>query len=365
MAKTLMYVSGSPTSVKLGDTDTNLYLQVAKDNVAVDLTTVKSITVKIADANNNYLKDISITPANLTSGNSGILTVPLNSDNVGGLNSGDYYFEVWIVTADSETEIYPDMNVTRFHVFNNLVGGTTVLTTLTMQAFLDKITSSQANANTALINANTALTNANTALNNADTANANAAKALSDLNAGNYLTKDTLSSAPSFEDLQTQVANSAVGTNLLLGTSGVLKTYSGSGWGSGNLSSTNISLVSGQTYVARMWIEGYDVPTQLVIRTYSSSGTQLAYVSGNVIAANSSGYSIVTWTADSNWTNNLIATLAFTTPQSAVHSGQYKELKLEKGSVATDYNLNVSDILTKADYAKIQAAIVALGGSLS
>ena len=88
-----MYVPGSPTSVKLGDTDTNLYLQVAKDNVNVDLTSVKSITVKIADSNKNYLKDISIAPANLTSGNNGILTVPLNSDNVGGLNSGDYYFE--------------------------------------------------------------------------------------------------------------------------------------------------------------------------------------------------------------------------------------------------------------------------------
>jgi hypothetical protein len=39
-------------------------------------------------------------------------------------------------------------------------------------------------------------------------------------------------------------------------------------------------------------------------------------------------------------------------------------IKVEKGSVATDWCLNPSEILTQSDYAKIQAAIVALGGSL-
>mgnify|MGYP003361957330 CR=1 FL=1 len=39
--------------------------------------------------------------------------------------------------------------------------------------------------------------------------------------------------------------------------------------------------------------------------------------------------------------------------------------KLEKGSVATDWCPNSSEILTQSDYAKIKAAIVALGGSLS
>lgn len=40
-------------------------------------------------------------------------------------------------------------------------------------------------------------------------------------------------------------------------------------------------------------------------------------------------------------------------------------VKLEKGSVATDWCPNPTEIMTQADYAKIQAAIVALGGSLS
>ncbi|WND30208.1 collagen-like protein [Lactiplantibacillus plantarum] len=174
-----------------------------------------------------------------------------------------------------------------------------------------------------------------------------------------------LTNAPAFVELQTQVNNSAVGTNLLTGTSGTLQTYSGSGWGSGNLSSTNKSLVPGQTYTARMWIQGYDVPTKLAIRVFNTSGNQIAYAIGNAIDANSSGYSTVTWTADSNWTNNAGGTLSFISSQSSTHSGQYKELKLEKGSVATDWSPNPSEILTQADYAKIKAAIVALGGSLS
>lgn len=133
------------------------------------------------------------------------------------------------------------------------------------------------------------------------------------------------------------------GRNLLTGTSRTLQTFSGSNWGSNNLSSNNISLISGKTYTARMWIQGYDVPTNIVMRVFSASNHQLAYETGNVIGANSSGYSTVTWTADSNWTNNVTATLSFAHHQSATHSGQYKEIKLEKGSVATDWCPNPSD----------------------
>ena len=41
------------------------------------------------------------------------------------------------------------------------------------------------------------------------------------------------------------------------------------------------------------------------------------------------------------------------------------EPKLELGTTATDWCPNPSEILTQSDYAKIKAAIVALGGSLS
>ena len=360
MTKTLLYVPGSPTSVKLGDTDTNLYLQVAKDNAAVDLTTVKSITVKIADANKNYLKDISIAPASLTSGNNGILAVPLNSDNIGGLNSGDYYFEVWIITADSETEIYPDMNVTKFHVFNNLVGGTTVLTTLTMQAFLDKITSTQAASETSLSNSQIALAEANIA-------NTNATKALSDLNAGNYLTKDTLSSATAFENLQTQVNNSAVGTNLLL---------------QGNFSQSNINFTNGAllngysgTLTNGIVYYWYSTPNFIPVLANTSYIVSLDSTQTSVTFEKSAFYdssgSLISlgggkFTTPSNATQLRLCFKSNTSASETLNDfGSRYKIKLEKGSVATDWCPNPAEILTQTDYAKIKAAIVALGGSLS
>lgn len=136
------------------------------------------------------------------------------------------------------------------------------------------------------------------------------------------------------------------GRNLLTGTSGALQTFSGSNWGSGNLNSNNISLISGQTYTARIWIQGYDVPTNLVMRAFSTSGSQLAYMVGNDIGANSSGYSTVTLTADSKWNNDDVsATLSFKQYQSATHSGQYSEIKLEKGSLVTPWTPAPEDVL--------------------
>ncbi|MCI1921979.1 MAG: hypothetical protein LKJ22_08665 [Liquorilactobacillus nagelii] len=347
MAKTLIYAAGSPASVKIGDTDTDLYLQVAKDNVAVDLTVVTSITVKIADANKNYLKDISVSPSSLPDGDKGILVVPLNSGNISGLNSGDYYFEVWIVTTGGDSEIYPDMNVTKFHVFNNIVGGTTVLTTLTMQAFLDRITSTQNNSEIVLQAAQAELQNMDTAFNNAN-------KALNDLKNGNYLTKDTLSSAPSFESLQTQVNNSAVGTNLIVGSA----TLSGASMDN-NGEDTGFPTTFITDYIEVVAGENYTIST-----TLSESRSRVAFYDNSK--------TFMSRLADQKISNTLPQTITIPTGASFIRfspdedNGKYENnFKLEKGSFATDQSINPTEILTKSDYAKIQAAIVALGGSLS
>ena len=52
-------------------------------------------------------------------------------------------------------------------------------------------------------------------------------------------------------------------------------------------------------------------------------------------------------------------------PSTATVEAYIYGMKLEKGSVATDWCPNPTEILTQSDYAKIKAAIVALGGSLS
>ncbi|MBU5277279.1 collagen-like protein [Lactiplantibacillus argentoratensis] len=334
MAKTLSFTDTSPQTVKIGDTTTSFTLICGNDNVATDLTKATSISVKLGNAS-GYLKSATIDPASLTDPTTGQVTVNFNADLMTSLTAGSYSIEVWVVD-NTGTSIYPSDGSTGFTITNNIqsANGSTI-TTITFDDFVEAMNK--------------------------------AASTIAKGDKGDTGTVDNtgLISAPAFQSLQTQVNNSAVGTNLLMGTSGALKAYSGNSWSSGNLSSTTISLISGQTYTARMWIQGYDVPTDLAMRAYDAGGSQLAYAVGNVISANSSGYSTVTWTADSKWTSNVIITLSFTSQQSATHSGQYSELKLEKGIVATDWCLNPTEILTQSDYAKIKAAIVALGGALS
>lgn len=196
MAKTLMYVPGSPTSVKLGDTDTDLYLQVAKDNVAVDLTAVKSITVKIADASHNFLKTINIDKTALNNADKGIVDFPLTIENLNGLPASTYYFEIWIVTADSDLEIYPDVDVANFTIINNIESGTTVYTSLTLQDFEDRFNELDKNAQTALTNANQAQEIATQASATATTASSDAEAALTSLQNGDYAKKtDTVAAA--------------------------------------------------------------------------------------------------------------------------------------------------------------------------
>ncbi|MCT3259018.1 collagen-like protein [Lactiplantibacillus plantarum] len=337
MAKTLSFTDTSPQTVKIGDTTTSFTLICGNDNVATDLTNATSITVKLGNAS-GYLKSATVDPTSLTDPTTGQVTVTFTADLMTSLPAGSYAIEVWVVDSTG-TSIYPSDGSTGFAITNNIQSqsGSTI-TTITFDDFvkaMNKAASTIAKGDRG---------------EKGDTGTVD--------NAG-------LTTAPAFVELKTQVNTSAVGTNLLTGTSGALRTLSVSNWGSGNLSSNNISLISGKIYTARMWIQGYDVPTYLVMRTFSASGSQLAYAGGNIIGANSSGYSTVTLTANSNWiSDDVRAALSFTSSQSATHSGQYSELKLEKGNVATDWSLNPSEILTKADYVKIQSAIVALGGSL-
>lgn len=136
MAKTLIYAEGSTRSVKIGDTNTSLYLQIAQDNVNVDLATAKSINVKVR-SRDSFVKTIEITSDDIQS-IPGVIQVPLNNANIGGLPDGDYYFEVWVVNADDQSEIYPDIGVANFSIVNNVESGSIIYTSLTLQDFEDR-----------------------------------------------------------------------------------------------------------------------------------------------------------------------------------------------------------------------------------
>ena len=175
-----------------------------------------------------------------------------------------------------------------------------------------------------------------------------------------------LINTPAFQALQTQVNNSAVGTNLLLGTSGTLQTVTNAtGWGNTFASSlTNRTDLTNETYTAHTYISPASHPAAVYFAIYSTSNSFLRNIGGNAIPAGSSGYSVCTYTVPSGcYIYKVFISLTSNYTDSTQVS--WKEMKLEKGSVATPWSPNPTEILTQADYAKIKAAIVALGGSLS
>lgn len=172
-----------------------------------------------------------------------------------------------------------------------------------------------------------------------------------------------LTTAPAFVNLQTQVNNSAVGTNLIVQSdlkSGYITRDAGSINGDGddfhsdNYIPTNgatVFTLSSPDYVFKGNINDtlamYDSDKKflgwqnITSPTQTLSNPNAAYIRFSinfVVEGGTPGNS-------SDWLDN-------------------HRYKLEKGSVATDWCPNPAEIMTQADYAKIKAAIVALGGSL-
>ena len=173
--------------------------------------------------------------------------------------------------------------------------------------------------------------------------------------------------------LQTQVNNSAVGTNLLVGT--------------GNSSNITGANVSNQTTNVYLLSNGYNVSTLA-----SAFGTQFTISFDWLVSGSSpsgtfnamwnnfpwgSGVGNLNTVSSSNTSGHFSNTFSLSTDSENIATGvcfrldnfvgtlTISNVKLEKGSVATDWCPNPSEILTQIDYSKIKAAIVALGGSLS
>ena len=185
-----------------------------------------------------------------------------------------------------------------------------------------------------------------------------------------------LTNAPAFQALQTQVNNSAVGTNLLIGTS---TPVSVTGANYSNQIVNTYSLVGGmnayklyQKYGDTFTLS-YDwhvvdtanayagvMQQQFNLTPWAACDTPTMFSSSNA-----SGHKVTTFTLANN-SNNTATGLEFRLDSVPTTSTiTVSNMKLEKGSVATGWCPNPSEILTQTDYAKIKAAIVALGGSLS
>lgn len=193
-----------------------------------------------------------------------------------------------------------------------------------------------------------------------------------------------LTTAPAFVELQTQVNNSAVGTNLLKNTGDFNANWTLDSRVTVDTNQTPAILHYPTTAVTTLSKSSNVVVQQLnsgllqPSTTYTVSfyakgtGTLLFYCFPDVgIAAGdnktaiklSSNFQLYTITFTT--VSNLAGDKDFLIRQEySTVEAYFYGFKLEKGSVATDWCPNSAEIMTQADYAKIQAAIVALGGSL-
>ena len=353
MAKTLSFTDTSPQTVKIGDTTTSFTLICGNDNVATDLTNVTSITAKLGNAS-GYLKSATVDPASLTDPTTGQVTVTFNADLMASLTAGSYSLEVWVVDS-SGTSIYPSDGSTGFTITNNIqsTNGSTI-TTITFDDFVK-------------------------AMNDAASTIAKGDKG--DKGDTGSVDNAGLTTAPAFVALQTQVNNSAVGTNLITnsnfssgldnwrvnkGTNADCKAtvttdsdgdpcvhITGTGTSCG-LYRWPVSFDQNQVTTGSVLVKGTGTVNLVGIenRPVSNFGTILT-----------ESYSKVGSTVQAGSTTN--AFCIYFNAVNGVVDVYVKLAKLETGSNATDWSVNPTEILTQADYTKIKAAIVALGGSLS
>lgn len=183
---------------------------------------------------------------------------------------------------------------------------------------------------------------------------------------------DGLIGTPAFQSLQTQVDNSAVGTNLLLGTGNNLSitgTNSLNQTMNSYLLTNGYSISSLASVFGKQFTIGFDwsvsgsSPSGSFSVQWDSKPWDLTSARIPVSSSNASGHFSYTFSVSTNSTN--AATRIGFRLDNFVGTFTVSNIKLEKGTTATDWCPNPSEILTQSDYAKIKAAIVALGGTLS
>ncbi|MGN8167473.1 phage tail protein [Lactiplantibacillus plantarum] len=147
--------------------------------------------------------------------------------------------------------------------------------------------------------------------------------------------------------VQQQVTDSAVGANLLTGTNSDLQTAPDSpnsayGGALHNFNSDELRILAGNQVTARAFIHNPTTHTvNLVIYTHEGK-----FGVGTGVPAGADGYSTITaYSIPSSVSWGDISIRAYT-ENAAISGVQYKELKLEKGSIATDWCHNPVDNAT-------------------
>ncbi|WP_349612408.1 collagen-like protein [Lactiplantibacillus plantarum] len=397
MDKTLEFTTKSPRQIKQGDTETTFTFICKDAGSAIDLTQATSITAKIGN-DSGYLRSQSIAITSLAGLKPGWLNLQPMPTLIAGLPAGNYQLEIWVIDQ-AGTSIYPSDKPLGFTITNNIqsTNGATI-TTITFDDFVEamnKVASTIKGEK-----GDKGGTGPQGATGPQGLPGPQGAKGDKG-DKGDTGTVDNagLTTAPAFVELKTQVTDSAVGTNLLINTSssstngrtqipgavpavGGVNKYSRTDsyeqvTAAGNVefyyrfmspSITNLyGLTPGGTYT----LSGSASHTsgELKFRSeYSAGGGYYSLGNPSDLGIPVSDGSVFipfsyTFTVPVGTTGIYISLQ--NDDYTAGGLFRFKNMKLEKGNVATDWCPNPTDILTQADYAKIKAAIVALGGSLS
>lgn len=399
MSKELYFTDGN-NEVKYLDTTASFNLAITQDGSAFDLTNATAIDVKVAN-DTGYVFDKSIDMATIKQPLAGLITMPVDAEVMNALVPDDYTIEVWVTlsslitpgsqegltdtgTTTSSTgtttynAIFPSDDPQGFTITENVMSDSgDVIPVMSLDTFQQEFDQLK-----------TDLTNKVATLQGPKGDKGDKGDTGTVDNTG-------LISAPAFQSLQTQVDNSAVGTNLLLGTSGPFTMWYGAlntVWNADKkrseislpttVSSTEVlpkdpgfflNVTPGIPYTQSIYVStdapltGKAVQVSWFTTTYghnTNGKDDISSISKNVYRITSTQ----TWPASSTDVNIRafdLFNLGFVFDFAKGTFLYFYQPKIELGSHATDWCPNPSEILTQSDYAKIKAAIVALGGALS
>ncbi|AIY32274.1 hypothetical protein AXJ17_gp25 [Lactobacillus phage LfeSau] len=181
-----------------------------------------------------------------------------------------------------------------------------------------------------------------------------------------------LTNAPAFQALQTQVNDSAVGTNLFTNSKTMQSGWTGDGT---SLSKVDDYLVVSTNSDGKRIYQDPSEKTNGKLMSLSfdaevpaDSKNQSVQIKVGPVDAGVditiSGNDFKRYKVE-NWVWNGASKAFSIVLKNANDKINIKKIKLEFGAVATPWSPAPAEIMTQADYAKIKAAIVALGGSLS
>lgn len=290
MAKTLEFTIKSPRQIKQGDTETTFTFICKNDGSVVDLTQATSITAKIGNAS-GYLRSQPIAITSLAGLNPGWLNLQPTPTLISDLPAGDYQLEIWVIDQ-AGTSIYPSDNPLGFTVTNNIESESGAsITTIAFDDFVEAM--NKAASTIAKGNKGDKGDKGDTGPQGVpgpiglqgpqgvpgpmglqgpkgDKGDIGPQGVKGDKGdkgeKGDTGTVDNagLTTAPAFVELKTQVDNSAVGTNLLLGTNNTLTTVTdATDWRTGlPIYHPAEALEANQTYTVSCYLEPakHDVP---------------------------------------------------------------------------------------------------------